>query len=209
MGGSYREAEYCDLEVRLSRSDLEMFIRYLASEGVSMVWRDRNRKAVLVAIAGSEKLEFCFEQKEGLFILTGSVLLHDERLMKAMQQMLVLCKGRAIVKQFTGGPILISKYRNGEALMIMELHGPRKKVVYEKPIKITSEDIMRAMKNKELEQRIPVLKLELDYELVSLSDAIQAGQQEEVLRVKAKLEELRRELMMLEAFDFGQSEVAN
>ncbi|HEU4964112.1 MAG TPA: hypothetical protein VFV52_09725 [Bacilli bacterium] len=205
--GHYREAEYCDLDVRLSRSDMETFIRQLASGGVSLVWRDRQEHVVLVAMTGQEKREFCFQQREGLFVLTGTLSLQDERLVNALQQALVTCKGRAVVKHFTEGPIFISKYRNGEALMIMELHGPRKKVVYEKPIKITSEDIMKAMKNKEIEQRIPVLKLELDYELVSLTDALQANDADEVARVKGKLEELRRELLMLEAFDFGQSEV--
>jgi hypothetical protein len=82
----------------------------------------------------------------------------------------------------------------------MELNGPRKKVVYEKPVYVSSEDVMKAFQNRAILERIPVLKLELDYELVSLQDALQAGDQEEIARVKARLEELRREMMMYEAF---------
>jgi hypothetical protein len=54
-----------------------------------------------------------------------------------------------------------------------------------------------------------VLKLELDYELVSLSDAIAAGDEAEVGRVKTRLEELRREMTLFEVFSHKDAEVIN
>ncbi|MGZ4106878.1 MAG: hypothetical protein ACXVP5_06450 [Tumebacillaceae bacterium] len=205
----YHEAEYCDMNMVLEKPDLEHFIGQLASVGVSLYWKDCHEEVILVATTGIEKKEFHFKQQEGLFELTGTILLHDKRLVNALQYTLVRTKGRAIVKHFTQGPIFISKFRNGEAHQIMEIHGPRKKVVYERPIKVTSDDVIRAFKNREIEQRIPALRLELDYELVSLSDALAAGDETEIRRVKARLEELRREMMMLEVFSQKSSEVLN
>lgn len=205
----FNEAEYCDMELVLGRSDLEHFIGQLASGGVSLYWKDRHDKVVLTATTGNEKQEFIFSQNEGRFILTGTITLHDKRLVNALQYTLIRTKGRAVVKHFSEGPILISTFQNGEAQQIMELHGPHKKVVYEKSIQVTSADVIKALKSREIEQRIPVLKLELDYELVSLSDAVTAGDEVEVQRVKARLEELRREMMQYEVFSQKNPEVTN
>jgi hypothetical protein len=206
---SFHEAEYCDMELVLGKTDLEHFIGRLTSSGVSLYWKGREDQVVLVATTGVERREFTFRQADGRFVLTGTVILHDKRLVNALQYTLIRTKGRAVVKQFSEGPILISKFQNGEALQIMELHGPRKKVVYEKQVRVSSEDIMRALKNKELEKKIPVLKLEMDYELVSLQDALQCRDEAEIRKAKTRLEELRRELMMMEAFSFKQEQGTN
>ena len=230
----FHQAEYCDMELVLGRRDLEQFIGQLASCGVSLYWKDRSDRVVLVATTGQEKKEFCFAQNDGQFHLTGSLTLNDKRLVGALQQALEKTKGHAIVKYFSEGPILISKFRNGEALQklgaarqgvipsglvladrtydqydwTLSADGrPRKKIVYEKPIKVTTDDLMRALKSREAETRIPVLRMEVDYELVSLSDALAAGDQLEVQRIKARLEELRREMMMLEVIPQNLAEV--
>jgi hypothetical protein len=203
----FHQAEYCDLELVLGKRDLEQFIGQLASCGVSLYWKQQQENVVLVAMTGIERKEFCFAQANGQFFLRGTLTLQDKRLINALQHTLENTKGHAVVKHFSEGPILISKFRYGEAFHIMELNGPRKKVVFEKPLKVSHEDVIRAFKSRELERRIPVLKLELDYELVSLSDALAAGDEAEVGRVKARLEELRREMMMLEVFSQKQAEV--
>ncbi|MCX7571245.1 hypothetical protein OS242_14935 [Tumebacillus sp. DT12] len=206
---SYHEAEYCDMKLVLARTDLEQFIRRLAAEGVSLHWKGRENRVVLVAATGSERQEFTFTQESDRFVLTGNVVLQDKRLVNALQYTLIRTKGTAVVKQFSEGPIVIFRFKDGEAYQIMELHGPRKKVVYEKQVRVTGDDVIRALKNREIEQRIPALRLELDYELVSLTDAMKAGLEAEIIRVKARLEELRRELMMLEVFSYKQPEVLN
>jgi hypothetical protein len=55
------------------------------------------------------------------------------------------------------------------------------------------------LKRKDGERRIPVLKLEIDYELQTLFDAMQAEESEQVELSKHKLEELRGEWLRLEA----------
>ncbi|CAM3961934.1 hypothetical protein [Alkalicoccus chagannorensis] len=61
------------------------------------------------------------------------------------------------------------------------------------------EKVIQTLKRKDGERRIPVLKLEIDYELQTLFDAIQAEEQEQVEESKGRLEELRGEWLRLEA----------
>lgn len=61
------------------------------------------------------------------------------------------------------------------------------------------KELMEALKRKDVEKRIPVLRMEMDYQLAVLYEALQE-QDEETIRVcKENLSELRKELLMLEA----------
>jgi len=61
------------------------------------------------------------------------------------------------------------------------------------------EKVIQTLKRRDGEKRIPVLKLEIDYELQTLFDAIQANEQDQVTDCKAKLDTLRSEWLRLEA----------
>ncbi|MCE7794751.1 hypothetical protein K8O68_20395 [Salipaludibacillus sp. CUR1] len=61
------------------------------------------------------------------------------------------------------------------------------------------EKVIQTLKRRDGEKRIPVLKLEIDYELQTLFDAIQANEQDQITECKEKLEKLRNEWLRLEA----------
>lgn len=61
------------------------------------------------------------------------------------------------------------------------------------------EKVIQTLKRKDGERRIPVLKLEIDYELQTLFDAMQGNEGEQIEMSKVRLEELRGEWMRLEA----------
>ncbi|TMW73045.1 hypothetical protein [Alteribacter natronophilus] len=61
------------------------------------------------------------------------------------------------------------------------------------------EKVIQTLKRRDGERRIPVLKMEIDYELQTLFDAMQASDQKQVEKSKRILERLRSELMRLEA----------
>ena len=63
----------------------------------------------------------------------------------------------------------------------------------------TVEEVIKAYKCREPEKRIPVLRLELDYELALLYEALIENNTHRIDQCKARLEELRREMLMLEA----------
>lgn len=59
--------------------------------------------------------------------------------------------------------------------------------------------MIQTLKKNDAERRIPVLKLEIDYELSTLFDAMKAKDQKQINDSKRKLEKLRQELVRLEA----------
>lgn len=59
--------------------------------------------------------------------------------------------------------------------------------------------VINALKRTDAEKRIPVLRLELDYELATLFDAMTINDNEAMTESKKKLEVLRLELIRLEA----------
>ncbi|PYZ97842.1 hypothetical protein CR205_04410 [Alteribacter lacisalsi] len=61
------------------------------------------------------------------------------------------------------------------------------------------EKVIQTLKRRDGERRIPVLKMEIDYELQTLFDAMQASDQKQVEKSKRILERLRNELLRLEA----------
>ncbi|WP_089967007.1 hypothetical protein [Lihuaxuella thermophila] len=61
------------------------------------------------------------------------------------------------------------------------------------------EDVIKAYKCRDPEERIPVLRLELDYELALLHEAMMENSTHKIDQCKARLEELRKEMLMLEA----------
>ncbi|RMB02441.1 MULTISPECIES: hypothetical protein [Thermoactinomyces] len=58
---------------------------------------------------------------------------------------------------------------------------------------------MKAYRCRDAEERILVLRMELDYELLNLYDALKENHPHKIDQCKARLEEIRKEMMMLEA----------
>ncbi|UCZ51876.1 hypothetical protein LGQ02_13535 [Bacillus shivajii] len=60
------------------------------------------------------------------------------------------------------------------------------------------EKVIQTLKRRDGERRIPVLKMEIDYELLTLYDALQANEKDQIEQSKRKLEKLRYEWLRLE-----------
>ncbi|ASN05895.1 hypothetical protein [Virgibacillus necropolis] len=58
--------------------------------------------------------------------------------------------------------------------------------------------VMEALRRKEAQEKIPVIRMEIDYELVSLFDALQANDKVEIIKAKERLEQLRIQLNSIE-----------
>ncbi|OLO40739.1 hypothetical protein BTR23_04500 [Alkalihalophilus pseudofirmus] len=61
------------------------------------------------------------------------------------------------------------------------------------------EQVIQAFKRRDAEKRIPVLRLEIDYELATLHDAMLVEDLEVINKCKSKLKKLSQELLLLEA----------
>ncbi|MNG37109.1 hypothetical protein D3C84_1243550 [compost metagenome] len=63
---------------------------------------------------------------------------------------------------------------------------------------MTVEEVMQALRSKRTDERIPILRMELDYELATLQDALSSGDTKAAMESKVKLIELRQEMLLLE-----------
>lgn len=55
--------------------------------------------------------------------------------------------------------------------------------------------VMEALRKREAEEKLPVIRMEIDYELVTLHDAMVAGDEEQIKKSKKRLSDLRRQLI--------------
>ncbi|WP_082234307.1 hypothetical protein [Halobacillus massiliensis] len=55
--------------------------------------------------------------------------------------------------------------------------------------------VMEALRKREAEERLPVIRMEIDYELVSLHDAMLAEDQDQIKKCKERLYELHKQLV--------------
>lgn len=60
------------------------------------------------------------------------------------------------------------------------------------------KQVIQTLKRNDAEKRIPVVKLEIDYELATLHDAMLEKNSEEMVACKKRLEKLRQEMLRLE-----------
>ncbi len=62
------------------------------------------------------------------------------------------------------------------------------------------EQVIQALKRTDAEKRIPVLLMEIDYELSNLHEAMLEEDLDKIEQCKRRLAELRKEMLLLEAF---------
>lgn len=62
----------------------------------------------------------------------------------------------------------------------------------------TVKQVIKMLKRNDAEKRIPVLRLEIDYELATLYDAMIAKDEEQIKKSKMILEQFRLEKLRLE-----------
>jgi hypothetical protein len=86
----------------------------------------------------------------------------------------------------------------GEIIRMVEISGIEHKVLFQKEPAITVEEVMQALRSQRSNERIQVLRMELDYELAVLSDALKASDEETIRSSKEKLETFRHEMLLLE-----------
>lgn len=58
--------------------------------------------------------------------------------------------------------------------------------------------VMEMLRKKELQEKLPVIRMEIDYELATLYDALKANDTVQIIKTKERLEQLRRQLLMAE-----------
>lgn len=197
---AHKELEYCNVAVWFDRPTLHQLMQTLVEAGLEVAWKE-SKKQLLLQVQTSDGLcSLSFQRVDGSYKFNEcDYFVRDLRLAYALYRFIEQAKGHAIVKFVQEGQIVVQNIRYGEAVRIVEIKGAEKKVIYEKACSVTMDQVIAALKRKDAEERIPVLRLELDYELATLHDALQAQDKAQVKRSKDRLKLLRREMLLLEA----------
>ncbi|GLI10653.1 hypothetical protein YDYSG_66880 [Paenibacillus tyrfis] len=192
------EVEYCNLELRFDRLLIRNFIKTLIQEGYSLYWNESDQQFIVSIRTGRKLVKLRFQRIGERYKIVGNYSFKDEKLAELMEKMIGDTRGHAVVKRFKDRQILIENIMFGEIIRMVEISGVEHKVLFQKEPVVTVEEMMQAFRSRRPDERIPVLRLELDYELATLHDALEEGDREAVERCKERLMELRHEMLLLE-----------
>ena len=197
MNKSY-EVEYCNLELRFERRHIQELIKRLIQEGFSLYWNDSGTHLIISVRTGRKLLKLRFQRMVDKYKIVGDYTLRDEKLAEVMERLINDTRGHAVVKRFKDRQILIENIMFGKIIRMVEISGVEQKVIFQKHGQVTIDEMVKAFKSSRAEKRIPVIRLELDYELLRLHELLQEGDAEQLEACKLKLEELRKEMITLE-----------
>lgn len=197
MNRSY-EVEYCNLELRFDRRQIRNFIKALIQEGYSLYWNETEQHFIVSIRSGRKLVKIKFQRLGDRFKIVGDYSFRDEKLAELMERMIGDTRGHAIVKRFKERQILIENIMFGEIIRKVEITGIEHRVLYQKEPLVTVDEIMEAVKSKRAEERIPVLRMEIDYELAVLCEALRNEDAPLIEGCKMRLKTLREEAILLE-----------
>ncbi|KJB85138.1 hypothetical protein AZ66_26500 [Paenibacillus sp. E194] len=192
------EVEYCNLELRFDRRQIQNLIRDLIQEGYSLYWSENESLFIVSIRTGRKLVKLRFQRVEQRYKIVGDYTIRDEKLADFMEKLIGDSRGHAVVKRFKDRQIFIENILFGERIRLVEVIGPKQRVLYQKRPIVTTEEMMQAFLSNRAEQRMRVLRLEMDYLLAELFEAMNEQKIAVIERCKEKLNELRSEMIQLE-----------
>lgn len=197
---TYNQLEYSNVVAWFDHDSLQEMMSALVQEGLNISWKETQRQFELLVQSSHGSNWLTLAKINGLYRLNKlDDTVKDFRLGMVLYQFIEQTKGHAVVKMVSNQQIVVQNIRYGEAVRIIEIKGAEKKVIYEKACSVTMDQVVAALKRRDAEERIPVLRLELDYELATLYDALKTNDTKQIHQSKVRLKQLRREMLLLEA----------
>jgi hypothetical protein len=202
MGGvavnkSY-EVEYCNLEIRFDRRQIHNLIRDLIQAGYSLYWSETDAQFFISIRTGRKLVKLRFQRIRSRYKIVGDYTIKDEKLSLLLEKLINDTRGHAVVKRIKDRQIVIESIMFGEIIRLVEVSGMEHRIIYQKKTTITTEEIMQAYQSTRAEERASVLRLEIDYELATLSEALQEERMEDAAVCKERLLVMRTEMLQLE-----------
>ncbi|EJW17469.1 hypothetical protein M5X00_04005 [Paenibacillus alvei] len=192
------EVEYCNLELRFDRRQIQNLIRDLIQEGYSLYWSENESLFIVSIRTGRKLVKLRFQRVEQRYKIVGDYTIRDEKLADFMEKLIGDSRGHAVVKRFKDRQIFIENILFGERIRLVEVIGPKQRVLYQKRPIVTTEEMMQAFLSNRAEQRMRVIRLEMDYALAELFEAMNEQKIAVIESCKEKLNELRSEMIQLE-----------
>jgi len=192
------EVEYCNLELRFERRQIQNLIRELIQEGYSLYWSETDGKFLVSIRTGRKLVKLHFEKVNQRYRIVGDYIIKDERLSELLEKLINDSRGHAVVKRIKDRQIVIENIMFGEIIRLVEVSGMEHRIIYQKKPFVTFEDMIQAFQSKRAEERIGVLRMELDYELSNLHEAILEQNDDKIELITNRLQTLRLEMLQLE-----------
>ncbi|WP_028611171.1 hypothetical protein [Paenibacillus harenae] len=197
MNKSY-EVEYCNLELRFDRRQIQNLIRDLIQEGYSLYWSETEGQFLVSIRTGRKLVKLQFQRMKSRYKIVGDYIIKDEKLSELIEKLINDTRGHAVVKRIKDRQIVIESIMFGEIIRLVEVSGMEHRIIYQKKPFVTIEEMIKAFQSKRAEERAIVLRYELDYELSVLSDALRDNDEQAAAAAKEKLLALRSEMLQLE-----------
>jgi hypothetical protein len=196
---TYEEIEYSNVSLQFEHQQIHRMVNELVEAGIAVAWRETRKffSLTIQTIPAAQRLHF-YKNGKNYRLRNRNYSIKDKRLSDILHKFIQEVKGHAVVKILSHDLLVVQNIRYGEPVRIIQIKGAQKKVLFEKECIVTMEQVLQALKRKDAEKRIPVLKLEIDYELTRLFVAIQNDNQIQTAQSKEVLERLRLEMIMLE-----------
>ncbi|RXZ77063.1 hypothetical protein EBB07_32775 [Paenibacillaceae bacterium] len=192
------EVEYCNLELRFDRRQVQNLIRDLIQEGYSLYWSETDAHFLISIRTGRKLVKLRFQRIRNRYKIVGDYTIKDERLSVLLEKLINDTRGHAVVKRIKDRNIVIENIMFGEVIRLVEVSGMEHKIIYQRKPFVTTEEMMQAFQSKRAEERAVVLRYELDYELSVLHEALEADAEADIAASKERLVHLRLEMLQLE-----------
>ncbi len=192
------EVEFCNLELRFDRWQIQNLIRELIQDGYSLYWSESDGIFMVSIRTGRRLLKLHFQQINDRFKMVGDYTVRDEKLTELLEKLINSTRGHAVVKKIKDRQIVIESFMFGEVIRQVEVTGLEQRVIFQKKPAVTTEDMIKAFQSKRAEKRATIVRLEVDRELSDLYEAMLSNDRNKADSCKKKLEQLRIEMLQLE-----------
>jgi molybdopterin converting factor small subunit len=198
MVNKNEEVEFCNLELRFDHTQIHHLIRDLIGEGYSLYWSENDTHFMVSVRSGRKLVKLKFERMGERYKMVGDYVIKDEKLSQFLERIINDTRGHAVVKRFSERQILIENIMFGEIIRLVEISGMEHRVIYQKKLSMTTDEVWEAFLSTRVEEEISVVQGEVNYELSNLSEALEDGDQLKKEAALQRLEYLRIEMMRLE-----------
>lgn len=192
------EVEYCNLELRFDRRQIQNLIRDLIQAGYSLYWSENESLFIVSIRTGRKLVKLRFQRINNRYKIVGDYTIRDERLAEFMERLIGDSRGHAVVKKFKDRQILVENIMFGERIRLVEISGMEQKVLYQKRPTVTTEEMIQAYQSTRAEERMDALRIEIDGKLSELYMAMSEQNEDMIQSCKARLTLLRKEMLQLE-----------
>lgn len=196
---TFKEMEYSNVTLQFEHIQIQRLIEVLVEAGLPVAWKETKRFFTLSVQTLWTTQRLTLDRHGRYYKLRNKHYnIKDQRFAKILQQFIQEVKGHAVLKVISNDQLVVQNIRYGEPVRIVEIKGPNKRILFEKECIVTMEQVMEAMKRTDAEERIPVLKMEVDYALACLYEAMMSNDCKKISEYKKILYNLRQEMLLLE-----------